>query len=175
MSKRSNIININHYLHKKQKANLVDLLANNNKILKIMSEDISKRVKSSVLQYRQLDVLINLKSIFSSELPIYSVIAIYSLIKKTNYPDLSILSFSMYNTILNKLEFINIARSKTSISELVDHIQNMMSIQEKKILVTKLQLIKIRDSAMHHVDNIKELIEQCANVKEIPDEFIEAQ
>ena len=140
-----------------------------------MSEDIDKRVTQSILQYNQLEILFNLKYIFSSDVPIYSIIAIYELIKRTNYPDLSVLSFSMYNSILNKLEFINIARNKKSISELVELLQNLISIQEKKILITKIKLIKIRDSSTQQAENIRNLVKDCLKLQEIPKDFIEAQ
>ena len=139
MAKRNNVIEISKYLHKKQKNNIVELIANNIKILKIMSEDIAKRVNQSILQYQQLEILLNLKHVFSNDVPIYSLVTIYNLIRKTNYPDLSLLPFSMYNSILNKLENINMARSKNSVEELVILLQNLTSIQEKKILITKIQ------------------------------------
>tara|TARA_R110002126_G_scaffold291723_2_gene455886 strand:+ start:138 stop:734 length:597 start_codon:yes stop_codon:yes gene_type:complete len=175
MANKTNVVSISQYLQRKQKVNLIELISNNNKILKIMSEDIAKRVEQSILQYKQLEILFNLKYIFTSDVPIYSIIAIYALIKRTNYPDLSILSFSMYNSILNKLEFINVARNKKSINELVALLQNLISVQEKKILITKIQLIKIRDSSMNQANNIKELLNQCNNVEKIPLEFVELQ
>jgi len=175
MAKRNNIIDISKYLHKKQKDNIVELIANNIKILKIMSEDIIKRVNQSILQYQQLEILLNLKHIFSNDVPIYSLVTIYNLIKKTNYPDLSLLPFSMYNSVLNKLENINIIRNKTSVEELVNLLQNLISIQEKKILITKIQLIKIRDGSKNQIHNILELVDKCHEINFIPDEYIDSQ
>jgi len=175
MAKRNNVIEISKYLHKKQKNNIVELIANNIKILKIMSEDIAKRVNQSILQYQQLEILLNLKHVFSNDVPIYSLVTIYNLIRKTNYPDLSLLPFSMYNSILNKLENINMARSKNSVEELVILLQNLTSIQEKKILITKIQLIKIRDGSKNQIHNILELLDKCHKIDFIPDEYISSQ
>lgn len=175
MAKKDNVINIAKYLHKKQKDNIVDLIANNIKILKIMSEDIAKRVNQSILQYQQLDILLNLKQVFSNDVPIYSLVTIYNLIRKTNYPDLSMLPFSMYNSILNKLENINIARSKNSVEELVILLKNLISIQEKKILITKIQLIKIRDGSKNQIRNVLDLLDKCNKINFIPVEYINAQ
>jgi len=81
----------------------------------------------------------------------------------------------MYNSVLNKLENINIIRNKTSVEELVNLLQNLISIQEKKILITKIQLIKIRDGSKNQIHNILELVDKCHEINFIPDEYIDSQ
>lgn len=160
MAVRSNDINVNKvlsfcdFVNRKKVIKLQKILHNDLNILKIMVKDIEQRIIFIRQQHVQLHLLRKLKSscdnfdaIITKDSTYYSV---HELLAHFKFHDLSSLSFSMHQALQDCFEFVKNKSVHCALTHIQYMVVDLLNLQEKKLLITDLQLTKIQESLNIH-------------------------
>lgn len=161
--KCSNLIYLADHIDRRKAQEIESLLTNDCNILKIMTEDIEQRIQFLALQYEQLDLLATLKLltkeyIDSDPTPNSSI---EPLLKQLQAYDLSILSFSMHHALTDCLEGLHRKEIVIAIPQIECITDDLYNLQEKKLLISELQLSKVEEIVKLHYLHYKDIIHQA--------------
>lgn len=159
----SNLIYLADHIDRRKAQELESLLTNDRNILRIMTEDIEQRLQFLTLQYEQLDLLATLKSLttdFIESQPEPSE-SIETLLTKLLKYDLSILSFSMNHALVDCLENLHRKEVVVALPQIECITEDLFNLQEKKLLISELQLSKVEEIVKLHYLHYQDIIEQA--------------
>lgn len=162
-NKCSNLIYLVDHIDRRKAQELESLLTNDRNILKIMAEDIEQRLQFLVLQYEQLELLGAIKSITNDYItsapgPHESI---EPLLEKLLKHDLSILSFSMNHALVDCLENLHRKDVVVALPQIECISEDLFNLQEKKLLISELQLSKVEEIVKLHYLHYQDIIEQA--------------
>lgn len=159
----SNLINLADHIDRRKARELESLLTNDCNILKIMTEDIEQRIQFLSLQYEQLDLLATLKSLTKEfiEQELKPSQSIEPLLNQLLSYDLSILSFSMNHALVDCLESLHRKEVALAVPQIECITEDLFNLQEKKLLISELQLSKVEEIVKLHYLHYKDIIEQA--------------
>lgn len=162
-SQCSNLIYLADHIDRRKAQELESLLTNDRNILKIMAEDIEQRLQFLVLQYEQLKLLATLKSTTAEYIatqpgPNESIEPLLDQLLKY---DLSILSFSMNHALVDCLENLHRKDVIIALPQIECISEDLFNLQEKKLLISELQLSKVEEIVKLHYLHYQDIIEQA--------------
>lgn len=161
----SNLIYLADHIDRRKGQEIESLLTNDRNILKIMTEDIEQRIQFLELQYEQLDLLATLKSLTSKFIgsepnPSQSI---EPLLNQLLQYDLSILSFSMHHALVDCLEGLHRKEVVIALPQIECITEDLFNLQEKKLLITELQLSKVEEIVKLHYLHYQDIIDQASD------------
>lgn len=161
----TNLIFLAEHIERRKAQELESLLTNDCNILKIMTEDIEQRIQFLSLQYEQLDLLATLKTLtqeYMEQSPIPSPNqSVEPLLSQLLSYDLSILSFSMNHALVDCLEGLHRKEVAVAIPQIECILDDLFNLQEKKLLISELQLSKVEEIVKLHYLHYKDIIDQA--------------
>jgi hypothetical protein len=159
----SNLIYLADHIDKRKAQELESLLTNDSNILKIMCEDIEQRLQFLILQYDQLELLSTLKSIINEYIATQPETneSIESLLETLLKYDLSILSFSMNHALVDCLENLHNQEVVIALPQIECISEDLFNLQEKKLLISELQLSKVEEIVKLHYLHYQDIIQQA--------------
>ena len=160
----SNLIFLADHIERRKAQELESLLTNDRNILKIMTEDIEQRIQFLGLQYEQLGLLSTIKTLTSEFLatkpsPEQSIEPLLVNLLKF---DLSILSFSMHHALVDCLESLHRKEIAVALPQIECISEDLFNLQEKKLLITELQLSKVEEIVKLHYLHYEDIIKQAS-------------
>lgn len=162
-NKCSNLIYLADHIERRKAQEIESLLTNDYNILKIMTEDIEQRIQFLTLQYEQLDLLATLKLLtkeFIDSEPAPNS-SIEPLLKQLLSYELSILSFSMHHALTDCLEGLHRKEVVIALPQIECITDDLYNLQEKKLLISELQLSKVEEIVKLHYLHYKDIIDQA--------------
>jgi hypothetical protein len=161
----SNLIFLADHIERRKGQELESLLTNDRNILKIMTEDIEQRIQFLSLQYEQLDLLATLKSLINEfvETKPSPEQSIEPLLTNLLKHDLSILSFSMHHALVDCLEGLHRKQVVVALPHIECISEDLFNLQEKKLLITELQLSKVEEIVKLHYLHYQDIIDQASD------------
>ncbi|MBP9722809.1 MAG: hypothetical protein KBD64_06595 [Gammaproteobacteria bacterium] len=160
----SNLIFLADHIERRKGQEIESLLTNDRNILKIMTEDIEQRIQFLGLQYEQLDLLSTIKKLtqeFIATKPSPEQ-SIEPLLGKLLKYDLSILSFSMHHALVDCLEGLHRKEVELALPQIECISEDLFNLQEKKLLITELQLSKVEEIVKLHYLHYQDIINQAS-------------
>lgn len=159
----SNLIFLADHIERRKAQEIESLLTNDRNILKIMTEDIEQRIQFLGLQYEQLDLLATIKRLtreYSATQPSPEQ-SIEPLLSQLLKYDLSILSFSMHHALVDCLEGLHRKETVVALPQIECISEDLFNLQEKKLLITELQLSKVEEIVKLHYMHYQDIISQA--------------
>lgn len=159
----TNLIYLADHIDRRKAQELESLITNDRNILKIMTEDIEQRLQFLVLQYDQLDLLATLKTLTqgfvdSDPTPNQTIEPLLDQLLKY---DLSILSFSMNHALVDCLKNLHRKEVIVALPQIQCITEDLFNLQEKKLLISELQLSKVEEIVKLHYLHYEDILNQA--------------
>jgi hypothetical protein len=159
----ANLIFLTEHIDRRRALELESLLTNDRNILKIMAEDVAQRIQFLQLQYQQLTLLAEMKQIagdFVKNIPNTDT-PLEPLIQTLKNHDLSVLSFSMNHALADCLDNVRTKPYLVGMPQVECILDDLFNLQDKKLLITELQLSKVEETIKLHYLHYNDMIHQA--------------
>lgn len=166
----SNLIFLADHIERRKAQEIESLLTNDRNILNIMTEDIQQRIQFLNLQYDQLYLLSTLKELTQEFIATnkHPNATIEPLLEQLLKYDLSILSFSMHHALVDCLEGLHRKEVAEALPQIDCITEDLFNLQEKKLLISELQLSKVEEIVKLHYMHYHDIIKQAQDNPHIP-------